>query len=403
MGTKELDFSEDKINQWWREVKDNFWGDLKEEFLRLVKYLLEGTLQEEMMKFTGSSWHERTERRRGYRNGSYRRDLLTEMGLIREIIVPRTRKKGFKSKIFERYQRRQEKVNGAIREMFVAGVSTRRVGDVLQILLEDRVSAGTVSEIAKELDKCVEAFQKRPLKDKYIYLFLDGIFLGVKGFLKAKKRPVLVAYGITEEGEREIIDFRVASSESEAQWEAFLNNLYKRGLSGEKLKLVITDGGKGLLKALDTVYPYTERQRCWAHKMRNVSNYLPKKYREECLKGARSIYQAPHQKEAVARFRAWAREWRGRVPDAVECLEKDLDDLLAFFQFPLAHWKKIRTTNVIERSFREVRRRTRTMSCFNNVGSCERIVYAVIFHLNQKWEKPQAWLKEFKQKLTRAA
>ena len=154
MAVRELDFSEETIDQWWGEVKDNFWGDLKVETQRLVKRLLEGTLKEEMVRYAGAEWHERTESRRDYRNGHYTRDLLTEIGLIKDILVPRSRKKGFKSRVFKRYQRRQEKVNEAIQEMFVAGVSTRRVGDVLQILLEDRVSAGTVSPACRRQGGC---------------------------------------------------------------------------------------------------------------------------------------------------------------------------------------------------------------------------------------------------------
>lgn len=393
MAVRELDFSEESVQQWWMEVKDNPWGDLKRQTQRLVKTLLEGSLEKEMVRYAGAEKHERTEGRKEYRNGHYSRDLLTEIGLIKDILVPRSRKKGFKPKVFKRYQRRREKVNEAIQEMFVAGVSTRRVGDVLRILLEDRVSAGTVSEVAKGLDSCVEAFHRRPLEDKYVYLFLDGVYLGIKGAVKARKRPVLLAYGITEDGQRELIDFRVAKSESQAQWFAFLNDLYKRGLLGETLKLITIDGAPGLIATLDVVYPYTKRERCWAHKLRNVANYLPKKHQKECISQARSIYDAPHRVEAVARFREWADGWREVAPKAVRCLERDLDELLTFLDFPEAHRKKIRTTNVIERSFREVRRRARTMSCFNNVGSCERIVYAVIAHLNQKWERPRARLK----------
>jgi len=403
MALRELDFSEEKLNQWWKEVKDDFWGDLKRQTQGLVKQLLEGTLETDMVKYAGAGWHERTGKRKAYRNGYYTRDLLTEIGLIKDILVPRCRESGYRTRVFDRYERRQEKVNGTIREMFVAGVSTRRVGRVLGILLEGEVSAGTVSEIAKDLDKDVRSFHKRSLEDKYVYLFLDGVYLGVKGALRSKKRPVLVAYGITEDGHRELIDFRVASSESEAQWYAFLNELYKRGLLGEKLKLIITDGGGGLRSALEVVYPYVERQRCWAHKLRNVSNYLKKRDQKECINQARSIYEASTRREAVARFREWARKWSDVAPKAVKCLQKDLDELLSFLKFPEGHRKKIRTTNVIERCFREVRRRARTMSCFNDVSSCNRIVYAVFAYMNEKWESPRARLKGFESDSLKAA
>jgi putative transposase len=395
MSAKELDFSEEKLNQWWPEVKDNYWEDMKVQTALLVKRLLESTLRQEMLEFTGAGWHERSRKRKTYRNGYYTRDLGTELGLIRGILVPRSRRKGFRSKVFGRYQRRQEKVNTTMREMFVAGVSTRRVGEVLQMLLEEKVSASTVSAMAKKLDKLVRAFHRRSLEDKYVYLFLDGVYLGVKAVLRSNKRPVLVAYGITEEGERELIDFRAARSESESQWYSFLNDLYRRGLAGDRLRLIIIDGAPGLRNALELVYPYVKRQRCWVHKLRNVSNYLSRKYQQECINGARSIYQSSCSKEAVIRFREWSDRWKGICPKAVKCLEKDIDEMLSFFGFPQKHWKKVRTTNVIERSFREVRRRTRTMSCFNNVSSCERIVYAVFVHMNERWKSPRARLKGF--------
>jgi putative transposase len=395
MSEKELDFSEEKLNRWWKEVKDNFWDDMKVQTALLVKYLLEGTLKQEMVGFAGAGWHERSRRRKTYRNGYYSRDLATELGLIRDILVPRSRKKGFRTRVFDRYQRRQEKVNTTIRKMFVAGVSTRRVGEVLQTLLEEKVSAATVSEIAKDLDSCVRSFHRRPLKDKYVYLFLDAVYLGVRGALRSNKRPVLVAYGITEDGQRELIAFRVARSESESQWYPFVNDLYRRGLIGDRLRLIVTDGSSGLRNALELVYPYVKRQRCWAHKLRNVSNSLTRKHQKDCINQARSIYEASCRREAVARFREWSDRWKGICPKAVKCLEKDIDELLSFFDFPGEHRKKIRTTNVIERCFREVRRRTRTMSCFNNVSSCERIVYAVFVHMNERWDSPRARLKGF--------
>lgn len=395
MSVKELDFSEEKLNRWWKEVKDNYWEDMKVQTALLVRYLLEGTLRQEMAEFTGAGWHERSRRRKAHRNGYYTRDLVTELGIIRDILVPRSRKKGFRTRVFDRYQRRQEKVNTTVRKMFVAGVSTRRVGEVLQTLLEDKVSASTVSEIAKKLDRFVRSFHRRSLADRYVYLFLDGVYLGVKAVLGSKKRPVLVAYGITEEGKRELIDFRVARSESESQWYSFLNDLYRRGLTGDRLRLIVIDGAPGLRNALELVYPYVKRQRCWAHKLRNVSNCLTRKHQSECINGARSIYEASCRREAVIRFREWSDIWDGLYPKAVKCLEKDIDEMLSFFDFPREHWKKIRTTNVIERSFREVRRRTRTMSCFNNVSSCERIVYAVFVHMNERWDSPRARLKGF--------
>ena len=261
--------------------------------------------------------------------------------------------------------------------MFLTGVSTRKVTEVLEPLLGASMSAQTVSRITRSLDAEVRRYQSRPLEDKYLYLLLDGIVLKVKTATGVVRRLVLCAYGITPGGHREMISFRQSNSESEAQWEAFLRDLYDRGLRGGPLALVSTDGCSGLHQALATVYPYVPRQRCWAHKMRNVAARLPRKIQAVCLAEAKTIYQARTRREAITRFRQWAADWRQTAPNAVKCIEDDLEELLPFLDCPQQHWKKVRTTNAIERSFREVRRRTRPMSCFQNSASVDRIVYGV--------------------------
>jgi transposase-like protein len=222
-------------------------------------------------------------------------------------------------------------------------------------------------------------------------LFLDGITLKVKSALGVKKRLVLCAYGITLTGKRELISFRQATAESAAQWEAFLRNLYERGLDGKNLSLIVTDGCPGLQQALETVYPYTPLQRCWAHKLRNIAAKLPRKIQEDCLREARSIYLADTRREAVHLCRTWTVRRRPPAPKAVACLEEDIDELLNFLDCPREHWKKVRTTNVIERAFREVRRRARPMSCFQNSASVDRIIFGVISYLNGKWEEHPLW------------
>lgn len=373
----------------WKEVKmeERIWGDLRRSSQIMLKRFLEGCMEEEISQYVGGVWHQRGIERVSYRNGYYDRDLETGLGLIRELRIPRSRDGGYKTKIFSRYERRQEEVKGMIEEAFIAGVSTRRVAEVMEPLLGYGISAGTVSRISKGLNKEVKKYQGRDLKDKYKYLLLDGICLKIRAGVRVKKKLVLCAYGISKEGVKEVISFRIARSESERSWESFLNDLYRRGLVGDGLELIITDGCKGLKNALETVYPYVNRQRCWVHKLRNVSNKLRKKNREECIKGARKIYKAKNRKKATENYWKWAREWRKKEPGAVKCLEKDLEELLAIFDFPEAHRIKIRTTNAIERTFREVRRRTRPMSSFTNSDSCNRIIYSIIKHLNDKWEK----------------
>lgn len=397
------------LTQRWRRVKEfvnycndaNFWVDIKKHTRSLLKDTIHICMEEEMVEYTNALRYQRTESRLDYRNGYYQRNLDTELGPIDNLKVPRSRVGLFRTKVFEHYQRRQKAVNQAICNVFLAGVSTRNVSAAVKPLLETSFSSSCVSRITKSLDSKVRAFHIRKLLDEYQFLFLDGLRLSVKGSLKATKKIILVAYGITLFGKKELISFRIASSESQTSWEAFLNDLYNRGLKGNNLKLIITDGCPGLHAALDIVYAYTKRQHCWVHKLRNVVKYLRKSDEKQVMSKAKKIYKAKTKRQAVKLFKAWKKHWNEKYPKAVKCIEKDLDELLSFLEIPLPEKykelirKRIRTTNVIERSFREVRRRTRPISCFTNQDSVNRIIYAVFTHLNNKWKNTP--LKEFTQ------
>jgi transposase-like protein len=391
-----LDFSERTVRRRWREIKTVLREDLTVYTRHYLKQLLQHTLEEEREIYLRAARHERTAARQDYRNGYYTRDLSTELGLLRELRVPRTRTKGFVPQVLDRYQRRRPAVAALLREAFLSGASTRRVGPLLAPLLGERVSATTVSRITATLDADVRAFQRRPLRTPIRYLLLDGIRLRVKTPQGVQPRLVLCAYGLTPAGQRCLLNFRQAKAESAAAWGAFLQDCYARGLTGETLRLVVTDGSPGLHAALDIVYPYVARQRCWVHKLRNVAAKLPRKHQAACLGGVAAIYGAATERAARQAFRVWATRWRPLVPKAVACLERDLGELLSCFACPPEHRRKVRTTNAIERAFREVRRRVRPMTCFTNPASCDRIVYAVISHLNAQWELHP--LKGFTQK-----
>lgn len=323
--------------------------------------------------------------RRDYRNGFYWRDLTTRLGRLCRLRVPRTRK-GFRSKILPRYQRRQEVVHDLIRQAFLRGISTRQVSKVLQPVLGEEYSAQTISNILRPLTAEVAQFHRAPLADHFIYLFLDGVVLKVRDFAgQVRRRVVLVAYGVRPNGQRQIIAFQLTHAETENAWAEFLHDLFQRGLQGHNLKLIITDGGTGLRAALPLIYPRVPIQLCWAHKMRNIADKIGRK-EGSCMAQAASIYLAHSRSEAQRAFGQWRLSWQHRRPRAVACVERDLDNLLNFFSVPEGHWKKVRTTNVIERAFREVRRRSRPMSSFGNAESCERIIYGVTTHLNSSWE-----------------
>ena len=315
------------------------------------------------------------------RNGSFSRHLLTELGDI-ELSIPRTRRFSPVS-IVRAYARRAPQIDRLILACFVLGISTRKVAQALLPVLGEPVSATTVSRVAQSLDTAVAAFHLRPIKRHYRFVLFDGVVLKRRTGAGSMKRVVLVALGITPEGRKEVIDFHIASGESQGAWEEFLTDLYKRGLSEESIELIVTDGGKGLRAALPMVYPGIPLQRCWAHKSRNVLNYVRKADHEAVKADLHAIQYATGVREAQKAIGAFAQRWNHVYPKAVACLCADEEQLLTFLQIKDAKWwSQIRTTNAIERRFREVRRRTRPMGVFSDRTSMERILYAVFSYEN---------------------
>lgn len=316
------------------------------------------------------------------RNGCYRRHLLTELGDI-EINVPRTRRYS-PVEVIRAYARRTREIDRVILAGFVLGLSTRKVGETLLALLGRTVSASTVSQIAKTLDAAVAAFHRRPLNNRYQALMLDGVVLARKTGAGALRRPVLVALGLLPDGKKEIIDFRLAASESAAEWERFLADLYRRGLTGEGLDMICVDGGAGLLAALPGIFPNIPVQRCWAHKIRNVLGKVRKADQPKVKRALHKTMNAANAPAARSAARRFAERFQEQYPAAVACLRNDLDELLTCFRYKTETERRaVRTTNAIERRFREVRRRTRPMGTFQDKTSMDRILFAVFTHENK--------------------
>jgi putative transposase len=372
----------------WREVKtaDQWWEDAYDTMRDVFKKYLEDSLECEILEQLQAEQYQRNPDRVDSRNGYRYRSVATRLGVIQNLRLPRSRDGKYHSQILPSHERRGAEMDDVVCASFLAGVSTRRVGEVLEPLTGEAISATTVSRISKALDGAVRRYHERALGDNVRYLFLDGIGLRIKGVAGVQHKIVLAAYALTTAGERVLLDFRIATAESAAQWEAFLNCLYRRGLEGKNLRLIVTDGNSGLHEALQVVYGFVPRQRCWVHKLRNVTSKSPARSRDECLSGLRPVYMAESKDNARQRYRVWSEKWKKIVPKAVECVEKDIDELLTFLDEPLALASKLRTTNAIERAFREVRRRTNPMSCFNDDASCERIIYAVFNQQNRKWK-----------------
>lgn len=392
---KYCNFDEQRLHLWFGQVKENYESVLerpKPYIQNLLRIVLETSMEEMRQRMVNAEWHERVpDQRRDYRNGYSYKDWATDLGMIEKLKIPRTRQKTGKQlahQIRRAYLKQKEEIHQLLREMFLAGASTERTGELALILLGRKYSASYVSQATKKLDAAVREYHMRPLADRFLYLFFDGIVLKGRDILGAKKRFVLVCHGIDLEGRRELIDFMIEESESEAAWTRFCNSLYQRGLEGKLVRLTIIDGCPGLDQALNLVYPRLPRQRCWVHKLRNMAEkFLTKRkaHMEACLFGAKLIYLASHKQEAKERFLEWEKKWEAEEPRVVQCLKKDLPDMLRFLDSPREHWRRIRTTNVIERVFREVRRRIRPMNCFKNDRSCERILYAIFFYMNRRW------------------
>lgn len=394
------------VNRALKEVNAFEWeGDYRPAAREALKRILEDEVEKEVEQYLGRAWYERRGEgnREDYRNGFRIRHLLTEIGDL-VVRMPRTRKR-FVSRVLEAYRRRVRTVDQLILACFVLGMSTRKVSTALLSLLGERVSAATVSEVAKALDGEVRRYHERKMREEYRFLFFDGVVLKQKGAAKVQKRIILCAYGESWEGKREMIDFLLASSESQNAWEGFLRDLYERGLEGKVCEMITTDGGKGLLNALEVVYPRIERQHCWAHKTRNVLDKVKKADREKVNKDLHQISHAKNRRLATQAYWVFCQKYRKAYPGAVKSLESEINDLLSFYEVKLsleerkgrdaqelekaqeALWRRIRTTNLIERAFVEVRRRTRPMGVFGNRGSMERILFAVFYHYNSKGQE----------------
>ena len=367
------------------ELQESFWGDLQGRAQQAAQKFFQQVSERQRDRYMVSAPYQRSEGRKDYRNGYYERDFVTKFGVLR-LRIARSRKRGFLPEAVKKFQRRADDVTLLIREAFLRGISTRQVGRVVATLTGEVVSPQTVSRITQSLDHTVRQFHQARLADDYAYLFLDGVSLHMRRPAGRKRVHMLVAYGVRQDGTRHLLAFLRSRGESQADWEGLLTDLYRRGLEGKKLLLIVTDGCAGLAAAIQTVYPRVGHQRCWVHKMRNILEHLRKRDYDEVKRDAQAIYGAESRTQAQAAFRRFRARWLGQYGSMVRRLERDLPELLSFFVLPRHLWKKVRTTNVIERCFVEVRRRTRPMVCFVNVASVDRIIYSIFQRFNLEWK-----------------
>lgn len=355
-----------------------------------LKAKLKGFLEESMItEFEESTIcvepYARTEMRKNQRNGFYFRSLVTVYGLIDDLKVPRPREGGFTPKAFKKYERRESKINQMIEECFWRGISTRDMTHIMKHLTGCHISSAVVTRLTERWTDEALRWHDRPLEDVYIYLMFDGVWIKNRS-MGGKRRLVLVAYGVRQDGSREIIDYQLSQSESEANWLKFLTQLCARGLQGRNLKMIVSDGCKGLANAVDIAFPKAKHQLCWAHKMRNILKHVKAADQKEAKTDLRGIFHETTTKKSQVQSILWAfrKKWRNRCPAGVKCLERDLERLLHYLDCPVEHHKAIRTSNHIERQFKEFRRRLRSMEMLPNKDSAERALYALTQIRNEK-------------------
>ncbi|MGU2420472.1 IS256 family transposase [Burkholderia cenocepacia] len=371
----------------------------------LMKDALQEVLEAEMTELLGASPNERTETRSGYRSGYYSRGLVTRIGKL-ELRVPRDRHGEFSTALFERYARSEKALVAALAEMYVQGVSTRKVKAITEELCGHSFSASAISAINKGLDATLAEFAHRPLEEAYPYLIVDARYEKVRESGVIRSQAVLIAIGINWEGHRQVLAVELANRESHSSWKEFLLGLKKRGLSG--VEFVASDDHAGLKKAIGEVLPEAAWQRCYVHFLRNALDYLPRKADDDCLQELRWMYDRRDLQEAQRDLAAWITKWQGKYPKLVDWVECNIAETLTFYRLPRAHHKHLKSTNMLERLNEEIKRRTRIVRIFPNEAACLRLVRALCSETHETWLEDSRYLNmallaEQKKEFLRAA
>ncbi len=355
----------------------------------VLELLMNAAMKIEREQFLGAASHERSEERRGYANGYKPKELQMRMGAV-DLRVPQVRGLGFYPQSLEKGSRSERALKLAIAQMYLEGVSTRRVQDITEKLCGYEVSSTQVSRVTQELDEEFEKFRNRPIGAIY-YLILDATYLKVRHNGSVIDMAILLAYGVNAEGKREILGASASLSEAEVHWREFLQNLQSRGLRG--LHLIISDDHAGLKNARRSVFPTVPWQRCQFHLSQNAQSYAPKQsMRGEIAEIMREIFNSPTLEMALEMKRRAIEMYCKRAPEFARWLEGNIDEGLTVFQFPLEHRKKLRTSNGIERVNKEIKRRTRVAVLFPNTASALRLVTGILIEIHEEWVTGRQYL-----------
>jgi transposase-like protein len=356
----------------------------------IVRMALQRFLETEMSEHVGAAPHERTDARRGQRNGYKPRTLRTRVGTL-NLLVPQDREGTFCTQLFARYQRNEKALVLALMEMYVEGVSTRKVKDITEELCGTSFSKSLVSRLAGELDAELERWRSRPLGEKaYPYLFVDARYEKARVDHRIVSEGVLIVYGVNEEGYREILGVEVADTETEATYHELFRSLKARGLRG--VRLVTSDDHPGLEAAISRHFQGASWQRCQFHYSKNLLKLVGSKKRAELAEGLREVFACPTRQTALEVAGELADRWRGSHPQVAEHIEEHIEECLSCLAFPASHRKRIRTTNGLERLNQEIKRRTRVVRIFPNREACLRLVSALVVEQSEEWGSGRRYL-----------
>jgi len=370
---------------------NDFLGDPTDALRSLFQQALRGAMEMEFDQQIGASRYERSEERLDQRNGTRKRRFDTRMGTM-DLEIPRPRNGAYFPSFLEPNTRSERAVVALVQEAFISGVSTRKIQKLAEELGITSISKTVVSEYFKELDEEARAFRERPLTGKYPYIFLDAIYEKVRIERTVMSQAVVIAYGVREDGIRELLGLDVVDTESEESWTTFLRGLRERGLNG--VKLVTTDAHRGLVNAVATIFIGAAWQRCKVHFGRNVVDHAPKAHKEKLAAAVHGIFNQPDQETALAAYQAVREQFGATCAKAMQILEDGLSDALTFMAFPREHWSRISSTNQIERINREIRRRTRVIGIFPNIASALRLIGMILLEQTEDWHTDKRYMSE---------
>lgn len=364
--------------------------EAEDDYLRtMVAAIVEATLEAEMTVALGAEKGERTGARLGYRSGSYTRTLVTRVGTL-ELRVPQDRDGRFSTRLFERYQRSEKALVGALAEMYVQGVSTRKVKAITEELCGHAFSASAISAINKTLDGELAAFAERRLEERYPYLILDARYEKVREAGVIRSQAVLVAIGIDLEGRRNVLGVELANRESSSSWKEFLLGLRRRGLAG--VEFVVSDDHPGLKRAIAEILPEAAWQRCYVHFLRNALDYVPRKVDDDCLQELRWFYDRRDLGEVHQDLARWLAKWQAKYPKLCDWVEDNVEETLTYYRLPRQHHKHLKSTNMLERLNQELKRRTHVVRIFPNAESCLRLIRALAVETHENWLEATRYL-----------